>query len=397
MAERAPRVAANLLGPGAYADRFDMFAALSDHCAGLWLLVDALPPELAARAAEHPRLHVVELGPRRFGRRACDWLHRRLAAEALDIVHDTFGHLAEVFEAHGPDARRRAGLVTTLYTANHRWFEAVRHRGMDLGRRYVAQRIISLWRDLRICPAADRVVVLGPGHEHDVAALGVERRRIVWLPSETDLDRFSPAGPSVERASDRSADDGPILLFTGTVWRNKGVDLLLDVLADLAERRPRLQLVGNVVPWERPWLERSIARHPLAERIESTGRLPRAALVERYRRADLFVFPSLFEGSPRSVREAVACGLPAVVSDIPGCRGIDPAADFVRFAPVDDRAAWRRAICAALDEPAQARAARAVRGRRHLEAHHSPQAVAGRYRELYGAVMRERAAIRTSR
>jgi len=304
---------------------------------------------------------------------------------ALDVVHDTFGHLAEVFEAHGPDAQRRVALVTTLYTANHRWFTAIRHRDMDLGRRYVTQRIVSLWRDLRVCPQADRIVVLGPGHEADVVALGVDRARIVWLPSEIDLDRFTPAS-----APKPPADDGPRLLFTGTVWRNKGIDLLLDILPALADWRPRLELVGNIVPWERRWLERAVARHPHRDRIDITGRLPRDALVARYRRADVFVFPSLFEGSPRSVREAVACRLPAVVSDIPGCRGIDPMARFLRFAPTDDRAAWIDAIRSALREAPADKAARGAAGRRHLETHHSPSAVAARYRALYDEVVEAR-------
>ena len=388
-----PRVAVNLLAPGAYADRFAMFAALSDRCAELSLLVDALPATLAPLAARHARLRVVELGPRRFARRACDWLHPRLERGALDVVHDTFGHLAEVFQAHGPDPRRQTALVTTLYTANHRWFDAIRQRGMDLGRRYVTQRVVSLWRDLRVCPDADRVVVLGPGHEADVAALGVEARRIVWLPSETDLDRFTPG-------SERPAAAEPELLFTGTVWRNKGVDLLLDVLTALTREtayRPRLVLVGNVVPWERRWLTRAIAAHPLAGRIELAGRLPRAALEARYRRADLFVFPSLFEGSPRSVREAIACGLPAVVSDIPGCRGIDPDGRFLHFAPVHDRRAWRAAVQAALTEDRAARRARAQAGRRHLETHHSPAAVADRYRALYDEVLEERGGVKRRR
>lgn len=376
------RVAANLLAPGSYADRFAMFAALSAHTAGLWLLVDRLPETLRASAAAHPRLHVVEVGARRFGRRASDWLHRRLADGALDVVHDTFGHLVDVFQAHGPDRGRRFKLVTTLYTANHRWFTDVRHRGMALGRRYVIQRIISLWRDLRVCPAADRVVVLGPGHEADVAALGVPPERIVWLPSEIDVERFSPG-------QGRSGED-PRLLFTGTVWRNKGVDLLLDIAPALAERHPglRLSLVGNVVPWERAWLTSALARHPLADRIEVTGELPRAALRARYRAADLFVFPSLFEGSPRSVREAVACGLPAVVSDIPGCRGIDPEGRFLRFAPADDRAAWLAAVSAMLDAPESEIEARRREGRSWLEAHHSPAAVAARYAELYRGLLR---------
>lgn len=375
------RAAANLLAPGAYPDRFAMFAALSDRLARLDLLVDALPPALAPIAAAHPRLRVVPLGPRRFARRAADWLHPRLEAGALDVVHDTFGHLAEVFEAHGPDPRRTARLLTTLYTSNQAWFGRVRHRGMDLGRRYVAQRIISLWRDLRLCPMADRVVVLGPGHEADVAALGVPPGRICWLPSEIDTARFTPAVAA-------PAADGPRLLFTGAVWRNKGVDLLLDIAPALAERHPglRLELVGHVVPWERDWLARAAAACPLGDRLDLPGRLPRDALIARYRRADLFVFPSLFEGSPRSVREAVACGCRAVVADIPGCRGIDPEGAFLRFAPPGDRAAWLDAIDALLREPAAAAEDRRRRGRAHLEMHHRPAAVAERYAALYATL-----------
>lgn len=368
--------AANLLAPAAYPDRFAMFAALADHTERLHLLVDALPPALAPLAARHPRLDVVELGPRRFARRACDWLHRRIAA--LDVIHDTFGHLTEVFEAHGPDPHRRARLVTTLYTSNPAWFARVRHHGHDLGRRYVAQRIIALWRDLRICPHADRVVVLGPGHAADITPLGVPEDRVTWLPSETDTDTFHPA-PTPPRPG------GPRLLYTGTVWRNKGVDLLLDITPALARRHPGLELhlIGNVVPWERAWLAAATAAHPLGDRLHLPGRLPREALITRYRDADLFVFPSHFEGSPRSLREALATGCRAVAADIPGCRGIDPAGDFIRYAPPGDRAAWTAAISELLTEPPPAAAARAARGVAHLRARHHPAAVAACYADLY--------------
>lgn len=382
------RAAVNLLAPGLYADRLAMLAHLSDHLERLWLLVDAIPPELRAVVDAHPRLVPIELGPRRFARRACDWVHQQLAVDALDVVHDTFGHLAEVFEAHGPDPRRRVRLVTTLYTSNEAWFARVRHRGMDLGRRYVAQRIISLWRDVRLVPHADVVVALGPGHGPDLRRLGAQR--VEWLPGEIDVERFTPA-PTPAMAG------GPRLLFTGTVWRNKGVDLLLEVAETLSARWPdlRLSLVGNVVPWERAWLNHAVRRSPLGSRLEVVGRVPRADLLDRYRRADLFVFPSLFEGSPRSVREALSCGLRVVASDIPGCRGLDPRGDFIRFAPPDDRAAWSAAIDGLLSESAGDAAARSAAGVDHVRTHHAPAAVARRYAALYRQICRADRGART--
>lgn len=376
--------AANLLALGSYPDRLRMFAALSDHLDRLWLLTDALPADHAALTAAHPNLAFVPLGARRFARRACDWIHRR--ADALDVVHDTFGHLAEVFEAHGPDPDRRLRLVTTLYTSNPAWFARVRHRPHALGRRYVAQRIITLWRDLRLCPRADRVVVLGPGHAADLASIGVDPARVTWIPSEIDLDTFTPASPTAAGAA-----TGPRLLYTGTVWPNKGCDLLIDIAPALAAAHPdvELHLIGPVVPWARPWLARALADSPARAHLHAPGRRPRAELVGRYRDSDLYVFPSLFEGSPRSLREALACGLRAVASDIPGNRGVDPHGDFVRFAPPDDRPAWTAAILDLLAEPAPAAAARVERARAHLRAHHTPAAVAARYAALYQRLVRE--------
>ncbi|MCA9538546.1 MAG: glycosyltransferase family 4 protein [Myxococcales bacterium] len=371
------RAAINLLDLSSYADRFRMLCALAAQLAELWLLTDALPDALRAEAAAAPGLRVVALGNDRFKRRAARWLDDRVRTGALDVVHDTFGHLAGFFQAHGADPKRRFRLVNTLYTTNRGWFDRVRPRGFDQGPSYLAQRVICLWRDARVCPMADRTLVLGPGHEADVMALGVPRERIEWLPSELDLTRFTPG--------DGPRSGAPLVLFTGTVWRNKGIDLLLDVLPLLQARWPGLQahLVGNVVPWERDWLASAAAKSGLGAALHLPGKLPREALLDLYWRADVFVFPSLFEGSPRSVREAVACGCPAVVSDIPGCRGIDPDGAFLRFAPPGDRPAWLDALTEALEEAPEAAAARRACGLAHLRQHHTPAAVAARLADLY--------------
>ena len=68
-------------------------------------------------------------------------------------------------------------------------------------------RIETLWRDRRVCRAADRVMVLGPGHEEAlIRGHGLDREQIVWTPAEVDVGRFVP-GPAVSK-------DRPILTFS---------------------------------------------------------------------------------------------------------------------------------------------------------------------------------------
>lgn len=372
------RVAVNLLALPSYLDRFQMLCALSDRVERLHLLTDTCPPALAERAREHPRLRVVPLGWPGFRPRAEAWLDARVRGPGLDIVHDTFNQLTRWLQVVGPRPDRRFRLLTTLYTSNDAWFREARHNGMDLDLRYITQRTLNLWRTRRITQAVDCTLVLGPGHEHDLTERHhIPATRIEWIPSEIDTTGFCPG--------DAPREGGPVLLYTGTVFRNKGIDVLIEAARRLRERWPglRLELLGNIVPWERRWFDEAVAAAGLAGVVRAPGHVPRAEVLERYRRADLYVFPSRFEGSPRSVREAVACGCPAVVSDIPGNRGIDPAGDFLRFVPPTDVGAWVEAIDGLLREPAGARDSRSARGVEHLRRHHTPEAVADRLVGIY--------------
>lgn len=377
------RVAVNLLPLRSYADRLKMFGAVSDRVERLYLLTDQTPQGVE----RWPKLRPVVLGQgRRFRARAFDWLDAAAAADEVDVVHDTFGNLAPWMEAVGPDPDRRVRLLTTQYTTNWGWFTRVRRQaGLHLNLTYVAQRTVTLWRDRRMCPVVDRVVVLGPGHEIDLqAGHGVPAGRVEWLPSEIDTARFQPGeGPR---------DGRPTLLYVGSVGRNKGLDLLFDAVAQIRPQHPdmRLMVFGPINWWERQWLPRALAALGLGPVVQPQSIAPRDCIRGWYQRADLFVFPSRFEGSPRAVREALACGLRCVVSDIPGNRGIDPDGRFMRFVPLAGGGpAWAEAIEELLAESPERAAARSAAGIAHIRERHSPEAVAERVVELYQRLVAE--------
>jgi glycosyltransferase involved in cell wall biosynthesis len=78
-----------------------------------------------------------------------------------------------------------------------------------------------------------------------------------------------------------------------------------------------LDLIGEGIG--RPTLEKAAARNP---RIRLIGGRPHSALPEHLRRAALFVLPSHYEGHPKTLIEAMACGVPIVATDVPGIREV---------------------------------------------------------------------------
>lgn len=164
--------------------------------------------------------------------------------------------------------------------------------------------------------AADAVIATDEALEPAVRAhLRVPRSRIHVIPNALDLQTVDAlAGPAEGAARRREAglaDDEAVLLSVGRIEENKGFQVLVAALAalgdragKLAEGRWRWVLVGDG-PY-RARLEAEIDRAGLRGRVLLTGRLPDAALHAWYEAADLFVHPTLYEGSSLVTLEAMA-------------------------------------------------------------------------------------------
>ncbi|NIM94807.1 MAG: glycosyltransferase [Anaerolineales bacterium] len=154
----------------------------------------------------------------------------------------------------------------------------------------------------------------------DVAAnLGMNRERTVIFPWGVDLDHFFPGRENYIR-SRLEWDDALILLSSRSLESVYGVDLLVDAFIKAAKESLDLNMLMIGDGSLRNKIEQIIHQASIEDRVHIGGQINYDALPAYYRTADIYVSASHSDGSSISLLEAMACGLPAIVSDIPGNR-----------------------------------------------------------------------------
>ncbi len=171
----------------------------------------------------------------------------------------------------------------------------------------------------------------------------------------TDYSSIRLTGEDFAAAARGSFDcGGPLRLATvGTLAQMyKGTDVLLTALAECVRERGldlSLTIVGD--GRHRGELEALASSLDVADRVDFRGQLPAGAAVRGVLdETDLFLLPSLQEGLPRALIEAMARGLPCLASDVGGIGELLAAEDLL---PAGDAGALAGAIAAAAGDPAR--------------------------------------------
>jgi glycosyltransferase involved in cell wall biosynthesis len=266
-----------------------------------------------------------------WGRRVSA-LRRRLVAARPDLVHTMLfrADLAGRLAAAGRRVPVLGSLVSTPYDPVRLRDSGVRPGRLRAAR--LADALTARW----LCDHFH--AVSHAARDAAVAALGVPPERITVIPRGRDPERLGRPSPERRRQA-RAAlglgEDDEVAVHAGRHEFAKGLPDLVAAVAELAPRRPRLRVLiagrSGALTGE---LERLVAAAGLGERVSLLGH--RNDLPEILAAADLFVFPSLYEGMPGAVIEAMALGLPVVASDIPAVREVvEPDASGLLVPPGD--------------------------------------------------------------
>lgn len=219
---------------------------------------------------------------------------------------------------------RRVPYVVTSHGAD---LYALKGRLLDGIKRFVARR------------AAAATVVSSAMRER-LAALGVPAAHIHVLPMGVDLSgRFTP-DPAVPRSAHE-------ILFVGRLVEKKGLRHLIDAMPLVLAQAPDAFLsIAGFGP-EEGVLRQQVRDLGLESKVRFLGAVPQAALPALYRRAALFVAPFVQaesgdqEGLGLVLVEAIGCGCPVLVGDVPAVRDVIEAEEWIADARRTDVLARR--------------------------------------------------------
>jgi D-inositol-3-phosphate glycosyltransferase len=226
--------------------------------------------------------------------------------------------------------------------------------------------------------AAETVVVLNRKVAAEIEELG-PRGPVVNIPNGIDTTLFRPA-LNGERAALRRElgwDDTPRVLFVGRLVAKKGLDTALAATA-AADGAFRLVVAGPG-----PLQPQGIRG------VDVLGPIPSERVAELYRAADALLLPSRGEGFPVAVQEAMASGLPVVMTNDPSYRRyLDGAGAGVRFVPTAPSVIADTLVSLVSDRDDWARAGVAVR--RHARTAFAWEEAADRHERLYEELLAAR-------
>jgi glycosyltransferase involved in cell wall biosynthesis len=157
------------------------------------------------------------------------------------------------------------------------------------------------------------------------------------------------------------------ILYVGGIGGRKGTTVLLDAVRLLLQGGLDVQLVLAGAGPSEAFLNDIIATPPLKGRVSFLGWVPRGSILdELYREADLFVMPSLSEGIPKVIIEAMTHGVPVVGSQVGGIPALLDFGGRGWLAPPGDARELAQVVRAALLDP-DGRQRRSSRARDFIE------------------------------
>lgn len=152
----------------------------------------------------------------------------------------------------------------------------------------------------KVCQLTDVFVVPSRFVQKGLESFGVDESKCHIVPYGVSNSWFEiDSKPTIGR-----------VLFVGTAELRKGIHILGQAAQNLAHRGYEFRVAGGVSD--------TIRSHPMTQSLTFLGRIPRSQIQKEYAHSDIFVLPSLAEGSAEVTYEALAAGLPVITTESSG-------------------------------------------------------------------------------
>ncbi len=174
----------------------------------------------------------------------------------------------------------------------------------------------------RLLSKSDHVITLSDKLKDLCVSLGVPENRISTIRNGVDMSSFRHLGKQTCRNQLGIPASERIILGIGYLTPNKGFDRIITALPEVLKKHPhaRLRLIGPNGAFAQgdvtDQLKRLVEQLGLGGKVHFQGEISNRDLPLWYNAADLFCLSSRSEGSPNVLTEALACGCPAVATDV---------------------------------------------------------------------------------
>jgi len=227
-------------------------------------------------------------------------LPKKLKTQNLDLVHDPRG--IGLFSFDMPFEK-----VITIHDLSSLLYPSINIRGMW------AHRLLGTKTVKRV----DKIITVSASTKRDVMKyLKAPEEKIKVIYNGKD-ERFKPLNQKeVDKFKEKSNFNFPFILYVGVLQPRKNVPTLIKAYYKLKTDGTKHKLViAGGKGWQYKEIFETIERLNLQKDVIFTEHIPDDDLPKLYNAADLFVFPSIYEGFGLPPLEAMACGIPVIASN----------------------------------------------------------------------------------
>ena len=172
--------------------------------------------------------------------------------------------------------------------------------------RVAAFKSLDRWVEGLFFRTVQRIVAVSRTTKRDITVLGIPSHKVSIVPNGIDRPPSVPVTRDTQRLH---------LLFVGCLGQRKGLEYLITAMRQLREERVVLHIVGSAEDETYfRYLQNLVRQWALENEVAFHGMVTQEALWRFYAEADIFVFPSLWEGFGIVLLEAMAFGLPVVAT-----------------------------------------------------------------------------------
>ena len=377
------------------------------------IITESYPPDVGGVAASASRLSrslAGQLGSEEHSRAHVAYVSRGMEPGAVETALDNGVTVHRVGYMDRPDAQLQmygnvltrlheqvgfdvlhgfylthAGYLAAFYARLFGVGSCVSVRGNDVDRdMFLANRLPLIRYTLE---HAGAITCVSRELVQKVAALS-GRSDAQFVANGTEADVFRPVEPRPTWREELGVGSGPVVGFVGELRFKKGLSFMLDAFARV-RTDAQLLLVGPIRRGEKDYLHDFLETHAsLKERVHAVGAVDdREELARLYCAMDVVLCPSLWDGMPNSVLEAMACGRVVLASDAGGIRDAVRSGDTGYLVSRHELGRLGEALAEVLALPAREREALGARARQHVLDAHAPGRELEAYLRIYQSLL----------